>query len=109
MQSGRVPVDPKAIHRMFSPRSIAFVGASAIHGKWGNVLFRMLQRETTKETLYLVIRKAARLREARLQVHNGYPEPVDLAVVQSAANVLELIPQFKTKGVKAFSWLLPFQ
>ncbi len=38
-----LPVDPKNIGKLFYPKSIAFVGASAKIGKWGNCSLMLLR------------------------------------------------------------------
>jgi acyl-CoA synthetase (NDP forming) len=101
-QPVRPPVDPKAISQMFHPRAIAFVGASAAFSKWGYVLFTNVAAGNYKGNVYLVNSKGGEI--AGRPVFKSVadiPASVDLAVVSvPAANVLELMPQFKEKGIR---------
>jgi acyl-CoA synthetase (NDP forming) len=101
--SGRAPVDPKAIHHLFSPRSIAFIGASAMFGKWGYTLFTNVAAGNYKGEIYLVNPKGGEIAGRPVfKSITDIPSPVDLAVVSvPAAKVLELIPQLKAKGIKS--------
>ncbi len=49
-----LPVDPKNIGKLFYPKSIAFVGASAKIGKWGNMLFTNVAAGKYQGKIYLV-------------------------------------------------------
>jgi len=96
------PIDPRAIAKLFYPRSIAFVGASGTLGKWGYRLVCNVTAGGFAGPLYLVNPKGGRIigRQTFKSVAE-IPGPVDLAVVTiPAAKVLELIPQFKEKGVR---------
>ncbi|MBU2054944.1 MAG: acetate--CoA ligase family protein [Proteobacteria bacterium] len=96
------PIDPRAIAKLFYPRSIAFVGASGTLGKWGYRLFCNVTAGGFAGPLYLVNPKGGRIagRQAFKSVAE-IPGPVDLAVVTiPAPKVLELIPQFKEKRIK---------
>ena len=98
----RPPIDPRAIGNLFYPRSIAFVGASAEFGKWGQSLFSILVAGHYKGRIHLVNPKGADI--AGRPVYKtimDIPESVDLAVVTiPAARVRDLIPELKAKGVK---------
>jgi acyl-CoA synthetase (NDP forming) len=96
------PVEPKEIGRLFYPRSIAFIGASAVFGKWGYTLFTNVLAGNFKGNIYLVNQKGGDI--AGMPVFTSVteiPDPVDLAVVMvPAEKVPALIPQFKAKGIK---------
>jgi len=98
----RPPVDPRAIGKLFHPRSVAFVGASAEFGKWGHNLFCILAAGHYKGRIYLVNPKSADI--AGRQVYKtvaDIPDVVDLAVVTiPAAGVRDLIPELKAKGIR---------
>ena len=59
------PVDPTAIGKLFYPRSIAFVGASATIGKWGYRLFCNVVAGGFKVPIYWSTPKAERLPAGR--------------------------------------------
>jgi acyl-CoA synthetase (NDP forming) len=101
-QASRPPVDPVAIKKFFHPRSIAFVGASGIIGKWGYTLFCNVAAGGFKGPIYLVNAKGLEIAGRPTYKSVGeIPGPVDLAVVTiPAASVLDLIPQFQAKGIK---------
>lgn len=96
-------IDPRAIGKMFYPRSIAFVGASASFGKWGYSLFTCLVRGGFRGSIYLVNAKEENI--AGRPVYRtiaDIPENVDLAVVTiPAAAVPELIPRLQAKGIRS--------
>jgi len=94
-------IDPYAIGSLFHPHSIAFVGASASIGKWGHTLFTITAGRGYQGKIYLVNPKGGTI--ANRPVFRSVldiPEKVDLAVVTvPAAGVMDLIPQFKSKGI----------
>ena len=96
------PVDPKAIAKLFYPRSVAFVGASGTFGKWGYILFCNLAAGGFKGAIHLVNPKGGEIAGRPVFRSVGeIPGPVDLAVVTiPAAKVIDLIPQLKDKGIK---------
>ena len=96
------PVDPKAIAKLFYPRSVAFVGASGTFGKWGYILFCNLAAGGFKGAIHLVNPKGEEIAGRPVFRSVGeIPGPVDLAVVTiPAAKVIDLIPQLKDKGIK---------
>lgn len=102
-RSVRPPVDSNTIWNFFSPRSIAFVGASAAFGKWGYTLFTNVVAGNFKGEIYLVNPKGGEI--AGRPVFNSVddiPGPVDLAVVMvPASKVIDLIPQLKEKNIKS--------
>ena len=95
-------VSPREIHAFFNPRAIAFVGASAQLGKWGNMLVINTISGGYKGDIFLVNPKGAKIAGrpsyARLA---DIPGPIDLAVVTvPAAKVIDLIPQCQAKGIQ---------
>jgi acyl-CoA synthetase (NDP forming) len=94
-------VDPYAIGSLFYPHSIAFVGASAAIGKWGHTLFTITAGRGYEGEIYLVNPKGGTI--ANRPVFRSVadiPGKIDLAVVTvPAAGVMDLIPQFKAKGI----------
>jgi acyl-CoA synthetase (NDP forming) len=96
------PVDPASLEYFFYPKPIAFVGASAQIGKWGHILFTTTISGGFEGEIYLVNPKGGTI--ANRKVYKSVteiPGPVDLAVVTiPASKVLDLIPQFKDKGIK---------
>ncbi len=95
-------VDPKRIRNFFHPRSIAFVGASARLGKWGNILFAITASSGYEGDIYLVNPRGGTIagREVYTSVAD-IPGPVDLAVVTiPAAGVMDLVPLFQEKGIR---------
>ena len=94
-------IDPYAIGSLFYPHSIAFVGASSAIGKWGHTLYTITAGRGYKGEIYLVNPKGGTI--AGRPVFRSVaeiPGKVDLAVVTvPAAGVMDLIPQFKAKGI----------
>jgi acyl-CoA synthetase (NDP forming) len=97
-----LPVDPKAIERLFYPKSIAFVGASAEVSKWGQLMFTNVVAGNYQGEIYLVNPKGGEI-AGRMVFKSvmDIPEPVDLAVVTiPAARVLAILPELKKKEIK---------
>lgn len=96
------PVNPAAIGNLFYPRSIAFIGASNQMGKWGHMLLSNTVSGNYKGDIYLVNTKGGTI--AGYDVYTkiaDIPGKVDLGVVTiPARHVMDLIPQFKEKGIK---------
>jgi acyl-CoA synthetase (NDP forming) len=96
------PVLPTAIHALFYPRSVAFIGASAQMGKWGHMLVCNTISGGFQGEVYVVNPKGGVIagRPAFASVAD-IPGDIDLAVVTvPAAGIMGLIPQLKAKGVK---------
>ncbi len=95
-------VDYRRINRFFYPQSIAFVGASSTFGKWGYLLPLGTLSWDYKGKVYMVNPHGGTLFDQKCYPSvMDIPEPVDLAVVTiPAARVLDLIPQFKARGIK---------
>ena len=96
------PVSPDAIGSLFYPKSVAIVGASAQLGKWGYSLLTNTISGGFKGRLYPVNPKGGTI--AGRTVYRSVaeiPEKIDLAVVTiPAGKVLDLIPQFREKGIR---------
>ena len=95
------PVSPAAIRSLFYPRSVAFVGASAEIGKWGYTLFTNVRAGKYGGDIYLINpRGEAIAGQPVYRSVTDVPGPIDLAVVTiPAAGVMDLIPQFREKGI----------
>ncbi|MBR9981577.1 MAG: acetate--CoA ligase family protein [Desulfatitalea sp.] len=95
-------VPPKEIRAIFHPRSIAFVGASAQPGKWGNMLVVNTISGGYEGRIYLVNPKGGTI--AGREVFRSLldiPDPVDLVIVTVPADkVLPLIDQCRQKGIR---------
>ena len=102
MTSDIHPVPPLAIHALFYPRSVAFIGASAQMGKWGHMLICNTISGGYTGAVYAVNPKGGVIagKNAFTSVAE-IPGEVDLAVVTiPAASILNLIPQLKAKGIE---------
>lgn len=99
----RPKVDPRALGEVFYPDSVAFVGASSTLGKWGHMLLTNTLGGDFQGDVYLVNPKGGTITGRK--VYRSVAEiegKVDLAVVTIPADrVMQLIPQFKNKGVKS--------
>ena len=100
-QAQRIPLDPAAVGALFHPKAVAFVGASAQFGKWGNIMFTNVLSGGFEGPVYLVNPKGGEI--AGLPVYKSVadiPGPVDLAVVTVPADrVIGLLPEFEAKGI----------
>ncbi len=98
----RPPVDPIDVHALFYPRSIAFIGASGTIGKWGHMLVVNTISGGYKGEIYMVNPKGGTI--AGRHVYKSIaeiPGDVDLGIVTIPAKMaLDLIPQFKEKGIR---------
>jgi len=96
------PVDPKDLAGFFYPRSVAFIGASGIIGKWGHMLFTNVAAGGFQGEFHLVNAKGGVI--AGRPVFKSVadiPGPVDLAVVTvPAAGVSSVIPEIAAKGIR---------
>jgi len=97
----RPAVPPDILGNIFTPKSIAFVGASTGIGKWGQSLPANLLAHGYPGPVYLVNPKGGK--QWGRPVYKSIkeiPGPVDLAVVTiPAAMVRGLIQEFKEKGI----------
>ncbi len=96
------PVAPEEIGRLFHPRSIAFVGASAQLGKWGFMLPVNTLGGGYAGKIFLVNPRGGTM--AGREVYPdlaAIPDPVDLVVVTIPARAVQgLIPQCKACGIR---------
>ncbi|MBI5018278.1 MAG: acetate--CoA ligase family protein [Deltaproteobacteria bacterium] len=100
--AGRPRIAPEEVRALFCPRSVAFIGASAGLGKWGQVLPANLLAGGFPGPVYLVNAKGGILfgRPVYRSVAD-VPGPVDLAVITvPAEKVLALFPDLRGKGVR---------
>jgi acyl-CoA synthetase (NDP forming) len=97
----RPPVDPAEMGALFHPRSVAFIGASAEFGKWGNTMFSSVVAGGFEGGIHLVNPKGGTI--AGRPVYRSVaeiPEPVDLAIVTIPADrVRSLLPELEEKGI----------
>ena len=96
------PIDSAAIGALFYPKSIAFIGASAQIGKWGNMLLSNTISGEYNGEVYLVNPKGGTIAGKKVYRRiDAIPGVVDLAVVTiPAALVTGLIPQLKLKEIR---------
>ncbi|MBW1759366.1 MAG: acetate--CoA ligase family protein, partial [Deltaproteobacteria bacterium] len=96
------PVDPDSLKALFSPKSIAFVGASSQIKKWGNMLLSSTISGGFSGNIYpLNPRREQILGQKVYKTIADIPGDVDLAVVTiEASRILDLIPQLKDKAIK---------
>jgi acyl-CoA synthetase (NDP forming) len=97
----RPRIDPVAIGSLFYPKSIAFIGASGRMGKWGHMLLTNTISGGYQGDIYLVNPKGGTIAGHRVYTTIAeIPGDVDLGVVTVPARmVMDLIPQFKEKGI----------
>ncbi|MGB5217015.1 MAG: acetate--CoA ligase family protein [Smithella sp.] len=95
-------VKPADIYKLFYPKSIAFIGASADISKWGHLLFSNVVAGKYQGELYLVNAKGGEIAgRAVFKSVTEIPDPIDLAVVTVPAKiVISLIPELKKKKIK---------
>ncbi len=95
------PVAPIEIGRIFYPRSLAFVGASAKLGKWGNMLLTNVLAGGYEGDVYLVNPRGGTIAGKKVyKTVAELPGPVDLGIVTvPAAHVAALVPEFAAKGI----------
>ncbi len=96
------PVSPESIGRLFTPRSIAFVGASSQLGKWGHMLPVNTIGGGYQGKVYLVNTKGGTIMGQPVYTSlDRIPERVDLAVVTiPAQKVMGILPQCRIKGIR---------
>jgi len=101
-ENRRPPVKVEDIARIFHPRSVAFIGASAQLGKWGHLLMTDLVTGGYEGEIYLVNAKGRDIAGRKVYPSvTDIPGPVDLGIVTiPAAQVRELLPKFQAKGIK---------
>ena len=97
-----VPHSPEAIGRLFYPKSVACIGASAQLGKWGHMLVSNILNGGFTGDIALVNPKGGTIAgQKTYRSVSEIPGPVDLAIVTiPAARVMDLIPELEHKGIK---------
>ena len=96
------PVPPPAIHSLFYPRSVAFIGASSQMGKWGHMLTCNTISGGFQGEVYAVNPKGGVIAgKPAFKTVAEIPGEVDLAVITvPVAGIMDLIPQLKAKRIK---------
>lgn len=96
-------IPPANVGALFHPRSIAFVGASSVFRKWGQMMWSNAIAGGFDGGIHLVNPKGGEI--AGRPVYKSVteiPDPVDLAVVTIPAKfVIPLLPELEEKGVKS--------
>ncbi|MBU2592676.1 CoA-binding protein, partial [Patescibacteria group bacterium] len=92
----------KDLSRLFSPRSIAVIGASATSGKVGAIVLKNIINSGFPGKVYPVNPNAENINDLKcFKTILDLPEVVDLAVIAiPAASVNEVLSQIGEKGVK---------
>lgn len=95
-------IDFKALYTTFYPKTIAFVGASAVPGKWGHMLPTNAYSGGFKGGIFLINPKGGTIMGRKVyKTIDDVDGDVDLAVVTVPANrVMALIPALEKKHVK---------
>ncbi len=95
-------IPPDEIINLFSPKSIAFIGASDDISKWGHVMYSGVIAGKYEGGVHLVNPRGGEISGRKVYKSVlDIPDPVDFAVVTVPANkVIELIPEFGKKGIK---------
>ncbi len=98
----RPVVDPKDIFNIFTPKSIALVGASSNVSKWGYRLLANMVASGYEGRIYLVNPNNKDIASRKVYKSlSDIPGPVDIvAVTIPASQVMALIPAVKEKGIK---------
>ncbi len=102
MNSAPSPVMPSPLEAIFSPKSIAIIGASEKPGSVGLSLVQNLHGSLFEGQVYLINRKSPLIQGVKTfpDLH-ALPEPVDLAVIVTpAGTVPEIVRQCVETGVK---------
>jgi acyl-CoA synthetase (NDP forming) len=96
------PIAPDAIGSLFYPKSVAIIGASAQIGKWGHTLMANTISGGYQGPLYPVNPKGGTIAGKKVyRCVAEIPEKVGLAAVTVPADrVLDLIPEFRKKGIQ---------
>jgi acyl-CoA synthetase (NDP forming) len=102
IKSSRTAVDPRDIFNMFSPQSIAFVGASSEMMKWGYRLFATTAAGDFAGNIYPVNSRAEQIGGRKVYKSIlDIPEKLDLAVVTiPASGIFSLMREMKEKGTR---------
>ena len=96
------PIAPDAIGSLFYPKSVAIVGASSQIGKWGHTLMANTTSGGFKGPIYPINPKGGTIvGKKTFQSVGDVPAEIGLAAVTiPAGRVLELIPEFRKKGIR---------
>jgi acyl-CoA synthetase (NDP forming) len=96
------PIAPDAIGSLFYPKSVAIIGASAQIGKWGHTLMANTISGGYQGPIYPVNPKGGTIAGKKVyRCVAEIPEKVGLAAVTVPADrVLDLIPEFRKKGIQ---------
>lgn len=95
-------IDFKGLYTTFYPKTIAFVGASAVPGKWGHILPTNAYAGGFKGKIFLINPKGGTIMGRDVyKTIDDLEGDVDLAVITVPANrVMDLIPALEKKHVK---------
>lgn len=95
-------IDFKSLYNIFYPETIAFIGASAVPGKWGHLLPTNAYAGEFKGEIFLINPKGGTIMGRKVyKTIDDLENDVDLAVVTlPAGRVMDLIPALKKKNVK---------
>ena len=93
----------RSMEKIFSPRSIAFIGASNSIAKWGGIIFRNLLDGGYEGAIYPVNQREEKILELRaFRSVLDIPGEVDLAIFTiPAAAISDSISDCVKKGIKA--------
>ncbi|MBW2335156.1 MAG: acetate--CoA ligase family protein [Deltaproteobacteria bacterium] len=96
------PLAPDAIGSLFYPKSVAIVGASAQIGKWGHTLMANTISGGYEGPIYPVNPKGGTIAGRKVfRSVAEIPGKIGLAAVTIPADkVLDLIPEFRKKGIR---------
>lgn len=95
-------IDFKRLDTIFSPKTIAFIGASAVPGKWGHLLLTNAYAGNFKGDIFLVNPKGGTImgRDVHKSIDDIHSD-VELAFITvPASRVMDLIPALERKHVK---------
>ncbi|WP_462267798.1 acetate--CoA ligase family protein [Desulfobacter sp.] len=95
-------INLKGLYTTFYPKTIAFVGASAVPGKWGHILPTNAYAGGFKGKIFLINPKGGTIMGRDVyKTIDDLEGDVDLAVITVPANrVIDLIPALEKKHVK---------
>nr|WP_320190516.1 acetate--CoA ligase family protein [uncultured Desulfobacter sp.] len=96
-------IDFKDFYTTFYPKSIAFIGASAVTGKWGHLLLTNAYAGAFKGKIFLINHKGGTIMGRDVyKTIDDIEGDVDLAMVTvPASRVMGLIPALEKKHVKS--------
>jgi acyl-CoA synthetase (NDP forming) len=94
-------MDDLDLDRLFHPKNIAMIGASATFGKWGSIILFNILNGGFDGNVYPVNPKQRSIMELTCYPTVGdIPEPVDLAMITTPAKIVpSLIDECGAKGV----------